>query len=368
MKTGEVKTGEETKEESETMKGLIEEANKMLRSLTSHSTSSPNSSSASNRDEDSRSEMLSRLQAQLNSLKVFKLGRIGAGLGRGLIDSGATHALRPSREEEDTHKLKEVSVTLADGKSIQLHMSPGGSMITSDQNIEPIVPMGSLIDALGCVVSWSKGALQVQHPIRGLLPVGDCGGCPQIPRKLALELISEIEDCNKGVSLNRLDMEEELGWMRRLLQVHPVLSRLPDWLQKKLVVQPGEWEFLPLNRRQRRTLKTEGFALHLYSGEDSGHTLQRSMRCQGSKTKRLLEVDVKKGQAYDMLADEGIYATLLRAALSGKILAILGGPNCRSRSVLRHRPIEGQPWAPRPVRCWEGGELEHTGSTRKKKR
>ncbi|CAL1129619.1 unnamed protein product [Cladocopium goreaui] len=357
VKTGEVKTGEETKEESETMKGLIEEANKMLRSLTSHSTSSPNSSSASNRDEDSRSEMLSRLQAQLNSLKVFKLGRIGAGLGRGLIDSGATHALRPSREEEDTHKLKEVSVTLADGKSIQLHMSPGGSMITSDQNIEPIVPMGSLIDALGCVVSWSKGALQVQHPIRGLLPVEDCGGCPQIPRKLALELISEIEDCNKGVSLNRLDIEEELGWMRRLLQAHPVLSCLPDWLQKKLVVQPGEWESLPLNRRQRRTLKTEGFALHLYSGEDSGHTLQRSMRCQGSKTRRLLEVDVKKGQAYDMLADEGIYATLLRAALSGKILAVLGGPNCRSRSVLRHRPIEGQPWAPRPVRCWEGGEF-----------
>ena len=78
VKTGEVKTGEETKEESETMKGLIEEANKMLRSLTSHPTSSPNSSSASNRDEDSRSEMLSRLQAQLNSLKVFKLGRIGA--------------------------------------------------------------------------------------------------------------------------------------------------------------------------------------------------------------------------------------------------------------------------------------------------
>ena len=112
-----------------------------------------------------------------------------------------------------------------------------------------------------------------------------------------------------------------------------------------------------MNRRQRRTLKTEGFALHWYSGEDSGHTLQRSMRCQGSKTKRLLEVDVKKGQAYDMLADEGIYATLLRAALSGKILAILGGPNCRSRSVLRHRPIEGQPWAPRPVRCWEGGEF-----------
>ena len=64
-------------------------------------------------------------------------------------------------------------------------------------------------------------------------------------------------------------------------------------------------------------------------------------------------MDVKKGQAYDMLADSGIYATLLKAALSGKILAILGGPNCRSRSVLRHQPIEGFPWAPRPVRVWK---------------
>ena len=94
------------------MKGLIEEANKMLRSLTTQSTSSSNSSSASNKEEDSRSEMLSRLQAQLNSLKVFKLGRIGSGKGRGLIDSGATHALRPSKEEEeDQDRLRGVSVT-----------------------------------------------------------------------------------------------------------------------------------------------------------------------------------------------------------------------------------------------------------------
>ena len=129
------------------------------------------------------------------------------------------------------------------------------------------------------------------------------------------------------------------------------------------MVQPGEWESLPLNRRQRRTLKTEGFVLHLYPGGDSGHTLQRSMRCQGNKTKRLLEV--KKGQTYDMLADIRIYATLLKAVLFGKILAILGRPNCRSRSVLRHRPIEGKPWALCPVRCWEGGEFGALWITKK---
>ena len=95
-------------------------------------------------------------------------------------------------------------------------------MVTSDQNIVPIVPMGSLIDMLGCAVSWSKEAMQVQHPTRGLLPVeDDCGGCPQIPRMLALELISEIEDNKKGVSLNRMNVEEEMKRMEKLIQVHP---------------------------------------------------------------------------------------------------------------------------------------------------
>ena len=63
------------------MKGLIEEANKMLRSLTSSSAAGSSASSTSEK-EDSRSEVLSRLQAQLNSLKTFKLGRITKGMSK----------------------------------------------------------------------------------------------------------------------------------------------------------------------------------------------------------------------------------------------------------------------------------------------
>ena len=64
------------------MKGLIEEANKMLRSLTSSSAAGSSASSTSEKEEDSRSEVLSRLQAQLNSLKTFKLGRITKGMSK----------------------------------------------------------------------------------------------------------------------------------------------------------------------------------------------------------------------------------------------------------------------------------------------
>ena len=57
-----------------------------------------------------------------------------------------------------------------------------------------------------------------------------------------------------------------------------------------------------------------------------------------------------------MLKDPGIYSALLRVALQGKIRAVVGGPNCRTRSVLRHYEIESQPYAPRPVRSWGDGE------------
>ena len=68
---------------------------------------------------------------------------------------------------------------------------------------------------------------------------------------------------------------------------------------------------------------------------------------------RLLEVDVKRGPEHDLLAPDGkTYAALLRAAVDGTIWAVVGGPNCRSRSVLRHYP-----GGPRPVRAWDGEEF-----------
>ena len=217
------------------MKGLIEEANKMLRSLTSPSAVGSSASSSSEKDEDSRSEVLSRLRAQLNSLKTFKLGRITNGMSKGLIDSGATHPLRPTKSFEHDINMKEVEVALADGRSVHLHMTAGGSMVASEANVEPIVPMGLLIDILGCEVSWKKGSLQVSHPSRGLLPDEDCGGCPQIPRQLAMDLIHEMEEARCEVALKRLDFKEEVQWINKLVEKHPVLSSLHSWLKARLV-------------------------------------------------------------------------------------------------------------------------------------
>lgn len=163
-----------------------------------------------------------------------------------------------------------------------------------------------------------------------------------------LELITEIEDAKRGVRLDRISFQE-VQWMKQLIAVHPVLSSLPSWLKDRLVVEPAGWDRIPANRRQRRTMRREGFVLHLYSGEEDGSTLKRSLKGQGGRDKLLLEIDKKHGSGHDMTKDSSPYSSLLRAALEGKLLAVIGGPNCRTRRVLRHRPIEGQPDAPRPI-------------------
>ena len=53
--------------------------------------------------------------------------------------------------------------------------------------------------------------------------------------------------------------------------------------------------------------------------------------------------------------------------MEGKINAIVGGPNCRTRSLLRHIPIPGQPSAPRPIRRWGGEEFGIHDATEEEK-
>ena len=56
-----------------------------------------------------------------------------------------------------------------------------------------------------------------------------------------------------------------------------------------------------------------------------------------------MELDIKKGSHHDLSIDVGPYIALIRAALENKLNAIVGGPNCRSRSVLRNYKVPGQP-------------------------
>ena len=270
----------------------------------------------------------------------------------GLIDSGASHPLRPLKPGENIKDYPRVGVSLADGRRIQLHMTPGNVMISPEAETEPIVPLGDLVEKLGCVFLWKEGGMVIQHPVRGRLQAKNCNGCPQITRALALDLITEIEDFNQGLPKGRT-MEDEFVWMQKLVESHPVLSQLPVHVKERLAVSPGKWEDFPLNKRWRRSMQRQGFVVHMYAGEREGHTLEKAWKEVGMDEKLLVELDVKRGSGHDLLPDDGVYSCLIRAALEGKLLGTLGGPNCRTRSVLRRIP---KPGAPRPVRAWGGEE------------
>ena len=137
------------------------------------------------------------------------------------MDSGATHPLRPQRPGEDDNTFKKVAaVTLANGETTSLQVTPGGVMVTSRQDVEPILPMGQLVQDLGCEVNWKDGILQIFHPLPGQLPVKNQLGCPQLPRALALELIEEMEAL-------RIQGRSKQAEVRRREEVDERLGRKP---------------------------------------------------------------------------------------------------------------------------------------------
>jgi hypothetical protein len=97
---------------------------------------------------------MEKLQQQLNSmkLKTLRLGRMSTEGSQGLIDSGATNPLRPKRCGERIEHYKKLEVSLADGTTTRLPVSPGGAMVSANDNTEPIVPMHQLTGLLGCEV------------------------------------------------------------------------------------------------------------------------------------------------------------------------------------------------------------------------
>ena len=173
---------------------------------------------------------------------------------------------------------------------------------------------------------------------------------------MALQLIEEIEDKKLCIGEVASDFTKEEAWLERLIKEHPVLSSLPSWIQEGLKCEVGEWNHLPCNKRMRKRMKRDGYLLHLFAGPDQGFTLHRAWHQVGGESWQLLEVDVERGEEHNLLKSK-LYGGLMRTALEGKIRAIIGGPNCRTRSVLRHIPVEGHPEAPRPVRQWGGGEF-----------
>ena len=171
--------------EAETMKGLLEEANKMLKGI-----------SARNADQDRLAVMQKQLD-ELRQLRVLRLTKLNSEKDLGLIDSGATHPLRGRKGGEEWEGLEEVWVTLANGEKIPMKMTENGVMIHKDRNIEPIIPMGLLCGEMGYQMMIKEGKFQLFHPERGEVEVETKNGCPQVSKRTALKMIEEYEKKKK---------------------------------------------------------------------------------------------------------------------------------------------------------------------------
>ena len=331
--------------EGDGLQSVLEEAGKMLRSL--------NIKASAATDRREREDRMNDLQKQLDqmrkmrALRFAKVSKIDYQHEYGLLDSGATHSMRGACPGDDVENLEKIQVELAGGEKKELLMTTGKVIIHEDRDVQPIVPLGLLIEKMGCEVTWTKkGACRLRHPTMGEIPVQTNAGCPEVEKGVALALIDALEELEEGrdAKLNRIKEEDRVV---ELIRSERAFNGVPGEVMEKVVVAPAkDLSGLPLNRSRRRKLQ-EGFVVHLYAGEEEGYTLSRALKEVGGDKTRLVEIDLKRGADHDMMKDE-VYAALMGAAFNGLVLGVVGGPNCRTRSVLRHYPLPAG--KPRPVR------------------
>ena len=115
-------------------------------------------------------------------LKVMQLAGIDqANEAVVLIDSGATHALRPARDMDEWCKSESTTVHLAEGSTTRFRLKPGTRILLSEPNQRPawIIPMGGLAE-LDFTLRWSGNQCTLQDDMGRNIEVQVQNGCPMV--------------------------------------------------------------------------------------------------------------------------------------------------------------------------------------------
>ena len=280
---------------------------------------------------ETTAELLSEATSLLKTLRSMKVLRVKElkpvgtdGLAPvGLLDGGATNGLRRAHEQE-LERMYRVRVELASGSATLFRVDDHKTLL-SKNHVEVIVPLHRLV-GLGYRLQWTAAGVKINHPVHGRIDCALRGGCPVLPEAKALELLSTMEKADRGEIFT--DDEVRSWWS----------SRFPE-------VPAEVWEFMkgqdsfdactcPWNRRQRRRhLASRGVIVNLFAGKDYK---------SWSKTDwggfEIVNVDVTMGAQFD-LHGIGTWGYLCHLARRGLVVAVLGGPPCRTVSRLRHRAM-----------------------------
>ena len=141
---------------SDALKNVLEEAQRLLKGM--------NASDDGDERAMDLTESLKKLNASKDKkgpgLRAVKVARVQTGRN-GLLDSGATHALRPRLPGEDIQRYRQVKVTLAAGGTQDIRMTEGEALVHQSHHVEPIVPAGRLVRDLGCRIECLGGRLLI---------------------------------------------------------------------------------------------------------------------------------------------------------------------------------------------------------------
>ena len=293
-------------------------------------------------------------------IKAFSKDVLSESETGGLLDSGASHAMRTATEEE-YNRGAPVRVTLAGEEERILRQNPQGTVLLpatsgEQQTVQPIVPLDALVSELGCSLRWKPEGLQLLHPQRGHIGVTVRNNCPEVSVKEANRLIKELEanQINKlntqvemlTAKLEVLRKEEAKSWselfkeymdtgcqsvLQRGIMLCPFTRSLPKDVQAMMVTDfdvDGADKYLkalPLTRRKRKLLlASRDWTVRLYMGnEEENDVFVKTMSKNG---KVALDVDVVNSKLWDINGCSTIYKLLIWAAAKGRVSDVLGTP------------------------------------------
>ncbi|CAE7673266.1 KIN12C, partial [Symbiodinium necroappetens] len=290
----------------------------------------------------------SRLSDQGPRIRAIHAGTLSQEEPTALLDSGATHAVLDSSSVRSTDLIP-CTVSLAGDQKQVWHQTPGGSLVAPENKegsvSQTILPLGCLIEQLGCTVRWShKSGLHLIHPRLGRLKTSLKSGCPQLGKEQALQLVKELEGARLQELSGRLRrvqaqlkvaggmrFEEALdafvtkgsyGTALAFARFMPFLSDVPERVTNRLVVDLQDavgWEALkglPFNRATRKKLhQSHAWLLHLGTNKVDP-TLRQLCKAQHLE---LVELDNTLGGTLE----SGVWKALSWAAFTGRVAGIL---------------------------------------------
>ena len=300
-----------------------------------------------------------RLAPTLKAMSISQLGGAvphdGGDEGWILLDSGATHALRPAVDDTEWLAGQPTLVNLAEGTTTSFRLKSGTSILLSEPGTPPawIIPMGGIAE-LGYLMQWSGGQCCLRDPDGKEVEVTVDRGCPMVSRRVGDEILQRLEIHQVGQlrkmemikALNAVeqgqagDLNVEVALTAKLKNLFPdlpeeILMKVIPNLDSMHSAQLGE--HLPWNRRKRRRIaRATQVIVHVFAGPD--HRFWE--RKLSSAETEVLCVDLL-GPNPANLMDRHVFGYLLSIAASGKMKCLISGPPCRTISALRFQDDNG---------------------------